>query len=131
MAQALRKWLAPLLTIALLLSHSIIHQKSDIAAAENIAAPAAASAFSQEVIPSLSILEAAGMMGQTVMIQGVIKDANEGSKVRVQDETGELYLSAAVPALREGDVVRVTGKIISSNGRTEIKMDASGIETVK
>ncbi|TJY43907.1 endonuclease [Cohnella pontilimi] len=85
----------------------------------------------------MTIAEAKGKFGKTVIIQGVVTADNAaigGGKLStyIQDATGGINVFDPVSAdLKEGDLVRITGIIDSYKGLTEIIPSAGGIETLQ
>ncbi|WP_243297295.1 DUF6359 domain-containing protein [Bacillus litorisediminis] len=88
---------------------------------------------------TLTIAEAKSQIGQTVTIQGVVTADNAaigGGRLStyMQDETGGINIFAfdpsAYPALKAGDLVKVTGAITTYNQLTEIVPEADGIQVL-
>lgn len=90
--------------------------------------------------PSLiTLAEAKSQVGQTVIVQGVVTADNAaigGGRLStyIQDETAGLniysYNASGFPDLKEGDLVKVKGKIEVYRGLTEIVPAAGDIEVV-
>lgn len=126
MVQNMRLWLAPLLTILLLVVHAAVQRQTDYAAAEN--------ALPSRAIPTLSIVEASDFPGNLVTVRGKVISAPaalpDGSITAfIEDETGSLQVSAegSSLALRKGDNIQVTGKIGSASNTIVLKARASEI----
>ncbi|PYI52560.1 hypothetical protein [Paenibacillus flagellatus] len=131
--KSIRQWLAPVLTIVLLIAHGAVQRQADYAIAGNVPAELAAS---QQVVPALSIVEAKDLLGQTVTIRATIAGQPvvqpDGSyRVLVEDETGTLELSADALQLRPGDVVQITGRIGGSFQDTLLQTSSAGIVPVR
>ncbi|TMV48122.1 hypothetical protein FE783_19410 [Paenibacillus mesophilus] len=126
MVQNMRLWLAPLLTILLLVAHAAVQRQTDFAAAEN--------ALPSRAIPTLSIVEANDFPGNLVTVRGKVISTPATSPdgnitAFIEDETGTLRISVegASTALRKGYNVQVTGKIGGDSNMIVLKTRASEI----
>ena len=129
MVQKMRIWLAPMLTILLLVAHAAVQRQTDYAAAEN--------ALPSKVIPTLSIVEASDFPGNLVTVRGKVISVPvtlpDGSIMAfIDDETGSLQVSVegAPFALRKGDNVQVTGKIGSASNPAVLQAKAAEIVVI-
>ncbi|HYF84762.1 MAG TPA: 5'-nucleotidase C-terminal domain-containing protein [Clostridia bacterium] len=88
----------------------------------------------------VSIVDAKAMVGQTVIVKGVVTADNSaigGGKLStyIQDETAGInvfaYDPSGYPDLLEGDLIRVTGEIQEYKELTEIVPEIDGIEVLQ